>query len=83
MEEFFHSLLAIRILFIFSILNMLFGVLVFLSCRCLPGFKWANGIMQNRKYLSFYKFHCWLWLMFLISVTIHAIFAINIMGFPF
>jgi hypothetical protein len=42
-----------------------------------------HGIMQNNRYLSFYKFHCWLWLMFLVSVTIHAVFAINILGFPF
>jgi hypothetical protein len=83
MEAFFHSVLAARIIFLFSILNIILGVLVFFSCRCLPGFKFAHGIMQNKRYLSFYKFHCWLWLIFLISVTIHAVFAINLMGFPF
>jgi len=83
MEAFFHSLLAARIVFIFSILNIILGILVFLSCRCLPGFKFMQGIMQNKRYLSFYKYHCWLWLLFLISVAVHSVFAINILGIPF
>lgn len=83
MEAFFHSLLAVRLLFVFSLLNIILGITVFFSCRCLPGFKFAQGIMKNKIYLSFYKFHCWIWLMFLISVMIHAILAINIIGFPF
>ena len=83
MEAFFHSIWAARIVFIFSILNIILGILVFFSCRCIPGSKYFHGIMQNKNYLSFYKFHCWLWLLFLISVTIHGVIAINMLGFPF
>jgi hypothetical protein len=38
--------------------------------------------MQNKTYIKFYKFHGYLWLFFLISVFIHAIFAIGFMGLP-
>jgi hypothetical protein len=39
-------------------------------------------LMQNRVYLKFFKFHCYLWLFFLVSVLIHAVFAIGLLGFP-
>jgi len=82
MDAFFHSLIAARIIFIFSLTNIVLGILVFMSCRCLPGFKFAHGLMQNKTYLKFYKFHCYLWLFFLVSVLIHAIFAIGLLGIP-
>jgi hypothetical protein len=82
MDAFFHSMIAARIIFILSITNIILGILVFLSCRCMPGFKFGHGLMQNKTYLKFYKFHGYLWLCFLISVLIHAIFAINFMGVP-
>ncbi len=79
MTEFFHSQAARDIIFIFAVGNIVLGLLVFFTCRCLPGFKFARGLMQNSNYLNFYKFHCYLWLIFLISVMIHAVFAINFM----
>jgi len=83
MDAFFHSLIAARIILIFSITNIVLGILVFFTCRCMPGFKFAHGLMQNKSYLKFYKFHAYLWLIFLISVLIHGIFALNFMGVPF
>jgi len=77
--EFFHSQIARDIILIFAVCNILLGLLVFFTCRCLPGFKFARSLMQNNNYLNWYKFHCYLWLLFLISVMIHAIFAINFM----
>ncbi|MFA5078761.1 MAG: hypothetical protein WC541_04675 [Dehalococcoidia bacterium] len=77
MTEFFHSQLARDIILVFAVCNIVLGLLVFFSCRCLPGFKFARGLMQNKNYINFYKFHCYLWLFFLISVMIHAVFAIN------
>jgi hypothetical protein len=38
--------------------------------------------MQNKSYVKFYKSHGYLWLFFLISVLIHAIFAIGFLGLP-
>lgn len=82
MDAFFHSLTAARIIFIFSITNVILLTLLFLSCRCLPGFKFAHGLMQNKSYLKFYKFHVYIWLLLFISVVIHAVFAIGFMGIP-
>lgn len=82
MDAFFHSLIAARIIFIFSITNVVLVILVFLSCRCMPGFKFGHSLLQNKSYLKFYKFHVYLWLILFISVLIHAIFAINMLGFP-
>ena len=77
MDAFFHSQTARDIILIFAACNIVLGLLVFFTCRCLPGFKFARGLMQNKNYSAFYKFHCYLWLFFLISVMIHAFFAIN------
>ncbi|MCX5993834.1 MAG: hypothetical protein NT177_06410 [Chloroflexi bacterium] len=43
----------------------------------IPGFQFSRGLMHNKTYLKFYKYHCYLWLFFLVSVMIHAVFAIN------
>jgi hypothetical protein len=77
MDAFFHSQTALTIILAFSISNIVLGVLVFFSCRCMPGFKFARGLMQNKIYMKFYKYHVYVWLFFLVSVMIHAIFAIN------
>ncbi|MDD5398586.1 MAG: hypothetical protein PHU70_05830 [Dehalococcoidia bacterium] len=79
MNAFFHSQAARDIILILAVSNIVLGLLVFFSCRCLPGSRLARGLMQNQGYLTFYKFHCYLWLLFLISVMIHAVFAINFM----
>jgi len=76
-DAFFHSQIARDIILIFAVCNIVLGLLVFFTCRCLPGFKFARGLMQNKNYAAFYKFHCYLWLLFLVSVMVHAVFAIN------
>jgi hypothetical protein len=82
MDGFFHSLIAARIIFIFSITNIILGLMVFLSCRCIPGYKFTHGILQNKVYLRFYRLHGYIWLLFLASVLVHAVFAIGFMGLP-
>jgi hypothetical protein len=77
LDAFFHSQAALDIILAFSITNITLGILVFFTCRCTPGFKFARGLMHNKNYLKFYKFHGYLWLFFLASVMIHAVFAIN------
>ena len=76
MDAFFHSQIARDIILVFAISNIILGVLVFFTCRCMPGFQLTRGLMQNKNYLKFYKYHGYLWLIFLASVMIHAVFAI-------
>jgi len=75
-DAFFHSQIARDIILVFAISNIILGVLVFFTCRCMPGFRLTRGLMQNKNYLKFYKYHGYLWLIFLASVMIHAVFAI-------
>ena len=76
MDAFFHSQIARDIILVFAISNIILGVLVFFTCRCMPGFQLTRGLMQNKNYLKFYKYHGYLWLIFLASVMIHAVFAV-------
>lgn len=76
MDAFFHSGFASWVIFILAITNVILGIRVFLSCRCMPGYKFARGLMHNKSYLRFYKFHGYLWLIFLVSALTHAVFAI-------
>lgn len=77
------ALLATRVLFILGIINLLTGLAVFLSCRCLPGSRIGKRLMQHRWYQGFFKFHCYIWWAFWISVIVHAILAIVYIGVPF
>jgi len=77
LDAFFHSQTALTIILAFSITNIVLGILVFFTCRCMPGFHFARGLMHNKTYVPFYKYHVYIWLFFLVSVMVHAVFAIN------
>ncbi len=81
--DFFQSELAPRLVFILGIVNILSGTILFLSCRCVPGMKFAARWMKNARYLRFYKLHCYLWWIFWPGVIIHAVVAIIFFGMPF
>ena len=68
---------------ILGIVNLITGFLIFFSCRCLPGFKIGARLMKYRWYQHFYKFHCYIWMVFWVSVITHAILAIIYIGKPF
>jgi hypothetical protein len=73
----------IRIVFILGVVNFITVALILVSCRCLPTSKMGKNLMQNATYKHFYKYHCYLWWIFLPSVIIHIIFAISNSGIPF
>ncbi|MGD1119289.1 MAG: hypothetical protein ABR886_07360 [Dehalococcoidales bacterium] len=77
------TLVAIRVLFILGIVNLVTGLLIFFSCRCLPGSRWGKGLMKHRWYQRFFKIHCYIWWVFWCSVVVHAILAIVYLGWPF
>ena len=81
--DFFQSELAPRLIFILAIINLVSGVLIFLSCRCIPGLRISGQIMKITAYARFYKIHCYIWWVFWISVLAHAVIAIGFMGIPF
>ncbi|MDD4876578.1 MAG: hypothetical protein PHQ86_05585 [Dehalococcoidales bacterium] len=79
----FQTIIAARIIFIFSLINFVTAFLVLLSCRCIPGLKITGDLMQYSIYRRLFGYHCYYWRAFWISVVIHAIFAIGFIGVPF
>ncbi|MGD0781035.1 MAG: hypothetical protein ABR954_09725 [Dehalococcoidales bacterium] len=77
------TLAATRVLFILGIVNLVTGLLIFFSCRCLSGSKLGKNLMKYRWYQRYFKLHCYIWWIFWISVAVHAIFAIIYIGWPF
>jgi len=76
------TLIATRIIFVLGIINLLTGLMIFFSCRCLPGSRLGKGLMKRPWYQRFFKLHCYIWWVFLASVFIHAIFALVYIGWP-
>ena len=78
----FQTIVAERVIFAFAIINLVTGVLVFLSCRCVPGARITGNLMKYAVYQRFYGYHCYFWWAFWVSVVVHAIFAIAFLGVP-
>lgn len=84
MEEFFHSTTAVRILFVLGIVNMVLGIMLFLSCRCIPMSAFAGKrLMKYPLYQHFYKLHCYIWPILIVSIITHTVFGIKFLGNPF
>ena len=81
--DFLQSIVTAKILFILGIINLLTGALVTLSCRCIPTRRITGKLMQYKAYSRFYKYHCYIWPIFWVSVVVHAILAIGYFGMPF
>jgi hypothetical protein len=79
----FHSVFAARLILVLGLVNLVTGFLLLFSCRIIPTFKLTKNLMQHAFYKHFYRFHVYLWWIFWISVIVHAVFAINFMGWPF
>ena len=79
----FQTVVAARLIFILGIINLVTAVLVLLTCRCVPGLRITGNLMQYATYRRFFKYHCYYWWVFWLSVVVHAIFAIGFMGLPF
>ncbi|MFQ5996684.1 MAG: hypothetical protein ACE5KP_03580 [Dehalococcoidales bacterium] len=67
---------APRVIVILGLVNLIAGLLIFVSCRCLPGSKIGSKLMQYQPYKSFFKYHCHIWKVFWPSVMVHATLAL-------
>jgi len=79
--DIFQSI-APRLIFILGIVNLVFGFIIFFSCRCIPSWKLTGSLMKYAAYRQFFKYHCYIWWIFWPSVIVHAIFAIVFFGVP-
>ena len=75
--------LGLRLIYVFGITNILFLVLVLLSCRCMGVPQITEKLFQSEKFKRFYKYHCYFWWGFILSVVLHTLFAFYFLGSPF
>ena len=79
----FQSIIASRLIFVLGIINLVTGVLIILTCRCMAGTRLTSKLMKYPAYQRFFRYHCYIWWIFWASVVIHVIFAIGLLGNPF
>jgi hypothetical protein len=79
----FQTILAAKAIYTLGIVNLVTGLMVFFTCRCLPGARIGHSWMQNTQYKRFYKYHCYYWWAFWVSVVVHAIFGLGLLGNPY
>ena len=77
------TLTATRVIFSLGMVNLVSGLLIFFSCRCLPGSRLGKRLVKFKWYQRFFKLHCYIWWVFWTSVVVHAVFAIIYIGWPF
>jgi hypothetical protein len=80
--EIFQSIFSARLVFILGIVNLVSAVLIFSSCRCIPGLAITGNLMKSAAYRRYYKYHCYIWWIFLPSVVVHTILAFAYFGVP-
>ena len=71
-----------KTVFILGALNIIFIVLVILTCRCMMP-KSMKRLFKYKWYKKFYHLHKYFWWFFIISVFLHAVLAIIVYGNPF
>ncbi len=80
--EIFHSIIVARLIFILGIVNLLAGVLIFFSCRCISSGSLLKKLMKYPAYQRFFGYHCYIWRIFWPSVFVHALLAVTFFGIP-
>ena len=78
----FDPLLVTKLMVVLGIINLVTGLLIFFSCRCLPGSRLGARLMKYQKYQRFYRYHCYVWRVFWPSVMIHAVVGVIFFGWP-
>ena len=73
----------LTVLQVAGIANVLFLLLISLSCRCMGMHNLTKGLFSNEWYMKFYNMHCYFWYLLYASVFIHAAIAIYLFGVPF
>ena len=74
---------GLQVIFIAGVTNLIFLVLVLLTCRCIGMWRLTGRLMKNSSFLKIYNYHCWFWYAFIASVLVHTIVAFTQFGWPF
>ncbi|MCH8329041.1 MAG: hypothetical protein IIB81_01465 [Nanoarchaeota archaeon] len=76
------DLLIAKAAYLLGYANIIGLLLVLFSCRCIMGIK-PETLSKSNFYTKFYKYHCYYWWFFIISVALHAVLAVTAFGNPF
>lgn len=71
-----------QVSFATGIVNIVALLLVLATCRCAP-VRLPEPVRRMNSYQVLLKYHCWYWWVFLLSVILHAVFAVSAFGVPF
>jgi hypothetical protein len=72
-----------QVLMITGWLNLIFFILILLSCRCIGFWRITRKVVGNRVFQGIYSKHCWYWYGFILSVLIHAVTSVMLFGLGF
>lgn len=79
----FQTVIVGQLVFILGIVNLVLALLLFFSCRCVNQFSFGITLMKKPSFQKFFKFHCYIWWIFFVSIITHAVLAIGYFGIPF
>jgi hypothetical protein len=74
--EWFASPAIDNVIFTTSIINVVGFLLLLFTCRFVPGSKLTRPLMRSEWFKRLYRYHSYIWWVFVPSVTVHAIFGI-------
>jgi len=76
-------MLEARIIFITSMLNIALLILILTTCRCMNTWRLTSWLNKQAWFKKYFRWHCNVWYFFLVSVIVHAVFALRLFGIPF
>jgi hypothetical protein len=72
----------LRILFILGIVNLVTGLFLYFTCRCMPPTRPGKWLMKFNWFQKIFKLHCYIWRGVWLSVAAHAVIGIVYIGWP-
>lgn len=76
---------ATRTVFILGIVNLVTLSLIYFTCRCIPGSRITRvtgNLMRFGAYKRFFGYHCYFWWILWVSVIIHVVLGVSLLGIP-
>ena len=78
-----NTLLAMRLVFALGIVNLVAPLALSLSCRCAAARTPFSRLLRTDAFAKFYSLHCYFWPVLWLSVIVHLVVAVWVLGIPF
>jgi hypothetical protein len=80
---FFKTIEAVRVLILSGLLVLIMSLLIMSSCRCVPAKGPIAAIRRAPWFSKLFSRHCVMWLVFVLILAVHVVFALGFTGNPF